>query len=74
MSTPASPPPADPVPPPPAVPYRSADEPATATTPFSAPITTERVAKGVGSTALKWGIRIAIPIILRALFRGLARR
>jgi hypothetical protein len=31
-------------------------------------------AKSVGRTALKWGLRLAVPFLLRAIFRGLAGR
>lgn len=78
VSTPAAPPPAAPPPaePTPVVPYgpgpgaRSTPAPS----PFSGDISPEGVAKGVGRTALKWGIRIAIPFLLQAIFRAIAKR
>jgi hypothetical protein len=84
VSTPsAPPPPADsvppaasvpPAPPAPAVPYGPGPgEPADAS-PFSTTVTAEGAAKGVGRTAVKWGIRILLPLLIRALFRALTRR
>ena len=80
MSTPSAPPPADtgpPAAPGPVVPYgpgpgESSD---TATgTPLATVFDAESATKGFGRTALKWGIRIVLPLLLRALFRALARR
>ena len=31
-------------------------------------------AKGIGRTVLKWGLRLALPLLLRAIFRALAGR
>lgn len=31
-------------------------------------------AASAGRTALKWGVRLALPFVLRAVFRGLAGR
>ena len=72
MSTPA-PPPAEPVPPASAVPYGGAADPVDPAA-VSAPITPEGVAKGVGRTAVSWGVRAIIFFVIRALFRAVFRR
>jgi len=72
MSTPA-PPPAEPLPPAPAVPYGGEVAPVDPAT-VSAPLTAESVAKGFGRTAVSWGIRAIIVLVIRAIFRALARR
>jgi hypothetical protein len=36
--------------------------------------TAESAAKGFGRTAVKWGIRIVLPLLIRALVRALTRR
>ncbi len=63
MSQPAAPPP-------PSVPYgpdpSDPGQPAT----FSPDVT----AKGVGNTAVKWGLRILLPLLIRAIFRAIFRR
>jgi hypothetical protein len=61
-----------PAPPPPPVPY--GPPPGTAPVAASNSITPDVVAKGVGATAVKWGIRILLPLLLRAIFRALSRR
>jgi hypothetical protein len=61
--------------PPPSVPYGpDASTPVADPTHLSSEITAEGVAKGVGSTAVKWGIRIVIGFVIQAIFRGLAKR
>ncbi|HCB07151.1 MAG TPA: hypothetical protein PLZ93_24485 [Nocardioides sp.] len=73
MSTPSAPPPD--VPDLPAVPYGPGDTGVDASpAPPAADLTIERAARGFGGTALKWGIRILLPLLLRALFRALSRR
>jgi hypothetical protein len=54
---------------PPPVPYGpGADAPA----PVAA--TNDVAARTAGRTAVKWGVRILLPIVLRAAFRALSRR
>jgi len=65
VSTPSAPPPAVPYGPGPSDP-----DPV----PASTPVTAEGVARSAGSTALKWGFRILLPLLLRALFRAISRR
>ena len=73
VSTTPSEPPAEPAP---SVPYGPdaatpvGSEPAT----FSGEVTAESVAKGVGRTALKFGIRAIVVLLIRAVFRALFRR
>ena len=79
MSTPSAPPPADagsPAAPVPAVPYGPGPgEPDTAPgTPLATVFDAESATKGFGRTAVKWGIRIVLPLLIRALFRALTRR
>ena len=62
-------------PPPPSVPYGpDGSTPGTEPAHLSSDITAEGVAKGVGGTAVKWGIRIVIGILIQAIFRALAKR
>ena len=72
MSTPA-PPPAEPLPPAPAVPYGGEVAPVDPAT-VSAPLTAQGVAKGIGRTAVSWGVRAIIVLIIRAVFRAFFRR
>ena len=73
VSTTPSEPPAEPAP---SVPYGPdaatpvGSEPAS----FSGDVTAESVAKGVGRTALKFGIRAIVVLLIRAVFRALFRR
>jgi hypothetical protein len=74
VSTTPTEPPAEPAVP--SVPYgpdatsTTDSEPAT----FSGDVTAESVAKGVGRTALKFGIRAIVLLLVRAVFRALFRR
>jgi hypothetical protein len=70
VSTTPAPPPAQPAPTPP-VPYGPG---ATADVSSEVSSSVDVSAKSVGRTALKWGIRLALPFLLRAIFRGLAGR
>jgi hypothetical protein len=63
----------DPATPPPAVPYGGSVTPVGPGA-VSAPLTAESVAKGVGRTAVSWGVRAVIVLIIRAVFRALFRR
>jgi hypothetical protein len=73
VSTTPSEPPTEPAP---SVPYGPdaattvGSEPAT----FSGEVKAETVAKGVGRTALKYGIRVIVVLLIRAIFRALFRR
>jgi hypothetical protein len=52
------------------VPYGpDADSPVTDSTPHLSDVT----AKSAGRTALKWGLRFAVPLLIRAVFRAVAR-
>jgi hypothetical protein len=73
VSTTPSEPPAEPAVP--SVPYGpgpsdAGSDPAT----FSEGVTAESVAKGVGRTALRFGIRAIVLLLIRAIFRALFRR
>ena len=48
-------------------------EPAAESAPLPTSVTAAG-ARGVGNTAVKWGIRILLPLLLRAIFRALSRR
>jgi hypothetical protein len=79
----AAPPPADPPPteapvptepPVPAVPYGGATAPDDPAVALSTSVSAEDVGRSVGGTAVKWGLRLLLPIVLRMLFRALSRR
>ena len=72
MSTTPTPPAAEPPVPTPAVPYgppvtASGDAP-------SAAFTLDLSKRSAGATAGKWAIRILLPLLIRAIFRAIARR
>lgn len=80
VSTPSAPPPppvdpVSPAAPAPVVPYGpGSSDPSAESAPLSTSVTAEGVAKGFGRTALKWGIRILLPLLIRAIVRALSRR
>ena len=72
-TTPTTPPPAEPIPSVPYGPDASTVAASDATT-FADNVTADSVAKGVGRTVVKFGLRALVVLLIRAIFRALFGR